>query len=206
MRRRYVETKLLHEPGQSRCLSLGQFQHQRRQRGGVHDRMRQRTLQPTAHQPRVEGIVAVLDEDRGLREAKKRASRVAELRRADQHRAVDVVALARVRVDGGAAVHQRVEEGEWSIEPKALGSHLEHQEGRIARGLDVERDELGFVERRLRANLRRINRDLLPGHRLDSAAWLEENRFGGHGASASARRAKRTSSGVTARRISAAAP
>jgi hypothetical protein len=170
--RRHVETEFLHEAGQARCLSLGQVEHERRQRRGVDNGVGQRTLQPTAHEPCVEGVVAVLDEDSALREAKKRTSGVAELRRTDQHRAVDVVTLARVGVDGSAAVHQRVEEGKRSIEPKSLGSHLEDEERCVARGLDIERDELGFIERRPGAYLWSVDRNLLPWHRLDGAARL----------------------------------
>jgi len=59
--RRDVEAKLGHQPLQARHLSLRKLHHQPRQRGGVDDRMLERALQATADEPRVEGVVAVLD-------------------------------------------------------------------------------------------------------------------------------------------------
>ncbi|MGA8923197.1 MAG: hypothetical protein WB682_08625 [Candidatus Dormiibacterota bacterium] len=66
--------------------------------------MLERALEAAAHQPRVEGVVAVLDQYRTMRESQERSARVFELRRPDEHRAVDVMAPSRVRVDRGAAV------------------------------------------------------------------------------------------------------
>ncbi len=120
MSRRDVEAKLGHKPLQARHLTLRKLHHQPRQRGGVDDRMLERALQATADEPRVEGVVAVLDKDRTLGEAQERAPRILEDRRADEHRAVDLMAPARIRIDGRAAVDERVEEGERLVESEAL--------------------------------------------------------------------------------------
>ncbi|HXC77460.1 MAG TPA: hypothetical protein VNU19_10445 [Candidatus Acidoferrum sp.] len=74
--------------------------------------MRQRAFQAATHQPAVEGIVAVLDQDSALGEPKERPAGITKLRRADQHRPVDVVALLGVGVDRRAAVDERVEKGQ----------------------------------------------------------------------------------------------
>jgi hypothetical protein len=167
--------------------------------------MLERAFQPATDQPGVERVVAVLHEHRPLREAKECPSRIPELRRPDQHRAIDVVAPARIGVDGGAAVDKGVEERQRPVEPEALGADLEDQEGRITCRLHVEGDELGVFEPGLGAYLRRIDRDLLPGHGLRGAARLQVDRLGDHLASARARRAKAISSEVTARRTTEAA-
>jgi hypothetical protein len=196
--RRDVETKLIHQAGESRRLALGQGQHESRQGGRVDDRVRERALQAAADEPRVECVVTVLDQDGALRKAQERATRVLELGRADEHRAVDVVASARVRVDRRAAVDKRVEKRKRAVELESLRSDLEDQEGRVARRLDVEGDELRLLQRSVRAHLRGVDRDLLPGHGLGRAAWLQEHRLL-HLASASARRAHAISWPVRAR-------
>jgi hypothetical protein len=148
----------------------------------------------------------VLDEHRALRKTQEGAPRVFELRRPDQHRAIDVMSLACVWVDGGAAVDQRVEEGERSLQREALGADLEDEEGCVARGLDVQGDELRLVEVRVRTDLWRVDGDLLPRHQLGCAAGLEEQplRGCGHLASARARRAQAISSPLRARSSSTA--
>jgi hypothetical protein len=80
-----VKAQLLDQARQPWRLAFRQIQHQSRQRGGVDDRMLQRALQPATHQPRVECVVAVLDQDRALRKAKEGAPRVLEFGRPDQH-------------------------------------------------------------------------------------------------------------------------
>jgi hypothetical protein len=135
--------------------------------------MLERDLEAAPHQPCVECVVAVLDQHCAAREPKEGLAHVSELRSADQHGAIDLVAPARIRVDGSPAVDQRVEERERAVEPEPLGPDLEHEEGRIAGGLDVEGHELGFIQPRLRAKLGRVDRDLRPRHRLDGAARLE---------------------------------
>ena len=137
-----VQGQLLDQARQPGRLALGQVEDETCQRGGVDDRVLERVLKPATHQPGVEGVVAVLDQDRTMGEPQKSAARVFELRRADEHGAVDVVALAGIRVDRGSAVDERVEERERPIEPEALGTHLEDEEGRIAGGLDIEGHEL----------------------------------------------------------------
>jgi hypothetical protein len=162
--------------------------------------VRQRAFEPAPDQPCVEGIVAVLDEDRALSKSKKSASRVAELGCSDQHGPVDVVALACVRVDRCAAVDEGIEEGKRAREAEPLGSDLEDEERRVACGLDVDSNEFGLVERGFRPHLGSVHCDLFPLHGLNRAARLEEHWLGGHGAMARARRASLISSGVTARK------
>jgi hypothetical protein len=204
---REVDAQHLDQAREARRLAFRQVEDQAREGGRVDDGVLERTLEAAAHEPGVEGVVAVLDKHRALREAKKRAARVLELGRTDEHRAVDVVALAGVRVDWCAAVDEGVEERERSVEAKAFRADLEDQEGRVARRLDVEGDELRVAQRRLGADLGRVDRDLLPRHELGRAARLEIQRFRLHErASASARRAHAISSNVTARRSSTPTP
>ncbi len=166
--------------------------------------MLERDLETAPDQPGVEGVVAVLDQHSAPRKPKECPAHVSELGRADQHGTIDLVAPARIRVDGSPAVHQRVEERERAVEPEPLGPDLEHEEGRIAGGLDVQGHELGVIQLRLRPELGRVDRNLRPGHRLDGAARLEQDRLLRHLASASALRANAISSAVTARSSRAA--
>jgi len=135
--------------------------------------MLERDLETTPHQPGVEGVVAVLDQHRAARKAKERPAHISELRRADQHRSIDLVAPPRIWVDGSSAVDQCVEERQRAVEPESLGPDLEHEEGRVAGGLDVQRHELRLFEECVGPELWRIDRDLGPRHRLDGAARLE---------------------------------
>lgn len=105
-----VEGQLLDQAGQPGRLTLGQVEDEARQRGGVDDGMLERALETATHQPAVEGVMAVLDQDSAMGEPQEGAARIAELRRSDEHGAVDVVALAGVGVDRGSAVDERVEE------------------------------------------------------------------------------------------------
>jgi hypothetical protein len=206
VRGRDVHAELGHQARQPRRLALRQVEDQPSERRGVDDRVLERTLQSPTDEPGVEGVVAVLDQDRALGEAKKRAARVPELGRADQHRAVDVVALARVGVDRRPAVDQGVEERERGVEAKPLGADLEDEKRGVAGRLDVEGDELRVVQGRRAADLGRVDCDLLPRHGLARAARFEEDRAGAHErAMASARRAQRISSPVRPRRSSTAA-
>ena len=177
MRRRDVQTEVGDEPAQPRDLAFGNFHNQSGKRGGVDDRMLERAFKATTDQPRVEGVVTVLYEHSAVRESQECAPRVLEDRGADEHRAVDLMTLPRVRIDGGAAIDERVEERQSAFEGEALSTQLENEKGRVARGLDVEGDELSFVERRLRADLGRVDRDLLPRHQRSGASWLEEKRL-----------------------------
>ena len=202
---RDVDPQHLDQAREARGLAFRQVEDQARERGRVDDGMLERTLEAATHEPGVEGVVAVLDEHSALREAKKRPARVLELGRTDEHGAVDVVALARVRVDGRAAVDQGVEERERAVEAESFGAYLEDQEGRVAGRLDVQGDELRLGQRPLTADLGRVDGDLLPRHELGRAARLEVEPFRLHErASASARRAHAISSKVTARSSSTA--
>jgi len=196
VRRLDVESQLVDQERQARGLALRQLEHQPSQRRGVDDRVLERALEPPTDQPRVEGVVAVLDQHRAVREAEKGAARVPELRRPDEHRAVDVVPLARVRVDRRPAVDQRVEEGQRAVEAETLGANLEDEERRVAGCLHVEGDELRVAEWRRWGDLRLVDRDLLPGHELPGPARLQVERLGGHRARASALLANAISSVV----------
>ncbi|HEX9100534.1 MAG TPA: hypothetical protein VF956_13695 [Candidatus Dormibacteraeota bacterium] len=148
--------------------------------------------------------MAVLDQHGAASKAKECLAHVSELRGADQHGAIDLVAAARIRVDRSSAVDQRVEERQRAVEPEPLGPDLEDEEWRIARGLDVEGHELGIFERCVWPEVGRIDRDLRPRHGLHGAAGLQQDRLLRHLASASALRANAISSAVTARSSKAA--
>jgi hypothetical protein len=121
-------------------------------------------LESSAHEPGVKSVVAVLDEDSSLGEPEEGPSRISELRRADQHRTVDVVSLLGIRVDWRAAVDKRVEEGKGTCQLESFSAKLQDQEGCISCRLDVDGDKLRVVKTCLRADLGRIDGDLLPGH------------------------------------------
>jgi hypothetical protein len=188
-------------------LALGEVEHQAGERRRVDDRVLERAFKAAANQPRVERVMAVLDQDRAQGKAEERTARILELGGADQHRAVDVMALARVWVDRRAAIDEGVEEREWPAQLEALGADLQDQEGRVAGCLYVQGDELRVLERRLAADLWGVDRDLLPWDELGCAARLEVERFGAHQrASARARRAQAISSPFSARKRSTATP
>jgi hypothetical protein len=192
-----IESQLLDQPGQPGRLSLGQIQHESRERRRVDDRVGQRAFQAATDQPGVEGIVAVLDEDRSLGESEEGPPRVTKLRRANQHRPVDVVALLGVGVDGCAAIDESVEKGQRSGHLESFRAELENQEWRVACRFDVDGDELRLVERGLRAELGGIDCDLLPLHGLRCAARFQEDRL--HDCRLRADRTKSISSRVRAR-------
>jgi hypothetical protein len=70
----------------------------------------ERAFQAPADEPRVERVVAVLDQHGTVSEPQEGTARVAKLGRADEHRAVDVVAPVGIRIDRRLAVDERVEE------------------------------------------------------------------------------------------------
>jgi hypothetical protein len=177
VRRRDVERELFHKASQPWGLSLREVQHKPGQRSGVDDRVLERALESSAHQPGVEGIVAVLDENSALSKSEESPASVAKLRRADQHRTVDVMSLLGIRVDRCTAVDERIEEGERPCQLESFRAQLQDEERRIAGCLDVDGDELRIVQLRLRPDLGRVDGDLLPGHRLRGAARLEKDRL-----------------------------
>jgi hypothetical protein len=85
VRRGHVKLELVHQARESGRLALGKIQQQGGKGRGVHDWMCQRAFEASADEPGVECVVAVLDEDRALGEAKEGATRIAELGRPDQH-------------------------------------------------------------------------------------------------------------------------
>ena len=180
MRGRDIERKLLDQPGKAWGLALWKLQHEARQRRRVDDRVLERAFKASADQPRVERVVAVLDEHRAVGETQEGPPGIAKLRCADQHRAVDVVPPVRVRVDRRLAVHQRVEEGERAVELEALRADLQDQEWRVACALDVQGDELRVVQAGLRAEPGRVDGDLFPQHGLDHSPRFEVDRFTPH--------------------------
>jgi hypothetical protein len=107
--RRDIEGKRLDQPRKSRRLAFREVQHKPCQGRRIDDRVRQRALQAPAHQPGVEGIVAVLDEHGALGESKEGSAGVTKFGRPDQHRPVDVVPLLCVWVDRRTAVDEGVE-------------------------------------------------------------------------------------------------
>jgi hypothetical protein len=199
-----VERQLLDKFRETRGLAFGKVQHKARQRRGVDDRVRKRAFQAPADEPRIESVVAVLDQHRALGEAQECAACIAKLRCADEHRAIDVMALVGVRVDRRLTVHKRVEEGQRAVELKALSADFQNQKRRVASGLDVQGHELGLVEARLGTELRCVDGDLFPRHGLHGSARFEEERFWVHRVCANARRAQPISSRVNPRRSSTA--
>jgi hypothetical protein len=106
-----IEGQLLDQARKSGRLAFRELEHEPCQGRRVDDRMRQRAFEAPADQPRVERIVAVLDEHGALRESKERSTGVTKFRRPNQHRPVDVVPLLGVWVDRRAAVDECVEKG-----------------------------------------------------------------------------------------------
>jgi hypothetical protein len=155
-----VQLQRLHHPGQARGLATRQVEDQPGQRRGVDDRVLERPLEAAADQVGVEGVVAVLDQDRAPRKAQEGGPGIPEAGRADQHRAVDLVALLRVAVDGGAGLDQGVEEGERAREPEAFGADLDHQEGGVAGRLHVQGHVFRLVERGVRGDRRALRQQL----------------------------------------------
>ena len=84
-----------------------------------------------------------------------------------------MVAPARIRIDGRAAVDQRVEERQGTCQREAFGADLEHQERGVAGRLDVKGNELCVVKLSLGTELGRIDRDRLPRHQVDRTTRLE---------------------------------
>ena len=206
MRGRHVKPEHLNEACQSWSLALGELEHEPREGGRVDDRVLERAFQASTDEPGVERVVAVLDQDRTLGKAQEGAAGVAKLGSADEHRPVDVMAPVRIWVDRSLAVHQRVEEGQRAFEPEAFGADLQDEEWRVAGGLDIQRDELRLVKPRFGLDVRRVDRDLLPRHRLHRSARFEKNWLGAHRACASARRAQPISSMVKPRSKTTAEP
>jgi hypothetical protein len=205
---RYVEPELRDQARQAGHLALGNLHHQPGERRRVDDRVLERALEAASHEPGVERVMAVLHQHRPMREPKERSPCVFEHRRADEHRAVDVVAPARVWVDGRAAVDERVEKRQRAVEGEALRPKLQDEEWRVAGRLDVQGDELSLVQERVRPDLGRVDGDLLPRNRCRRPARLEEKRslslVRAHCVIEKARLANAISSWLTARTSKAA--
>jgi hypothetical protein len=202
--RRHIQAELLHQPSQTRRLSLGQLKDEPRESRGVDDRVLQRAFEPPTNEPAVEGVVAVLDQNGALGEPKERPTCVAEFRRSNQHRPVDVMTLPGIGIDRRPAIDEGVEEGMRARKLESLGAQLQHEERGVACRFDVDGDELRIVQQRLRAELWRVDGNFLPGDRLRRPARLQVERLQGCRLR-SADRTKSTSSRVTARSRMAAA-
>jgi hypothetical protein len=98
------------QPGQPGRLAAGQLEHQPAERGRVDNRVLERPGQSPAQDPGVEGVVAVLDQDRSAGEVEKGSPGITELGRVDEHLALDQMPPLRVGIDGRAGVDEGVEE------------------------------------------------------------------------------------------------
>jgi hypothetical protein len=139
----------------------------------------QRPGQAAAEDPGVERVVAVLDQDRAPGEVEESPPGVAELGSAFEHVALDQVAALGVGVDRGSSVDEGVEKAQGAAEAKPLGADLEDQEGPVAGGLDVNRDELRLRQRRVGADRDQVGLGgRLPGDGFQRAARLESKNAG----------------------------
>jgi hypothetical protein len=170
-----LDLQRLHQPGQPRRLTAGQLEDQPAERRCVDDRVFERPGEAPAQDPGVEGVVAVLDQDGSPGEMEEGPPGVAELGRVDEHLPLDEVPSLRVGVDRRPGVDQGVEQAQGPTQPEPLGADLEDEEGPVAGGLDVDRDELGFLQRRLRADRLEVvaTFDRLPGDQLGRPPGLE---------------------------------
>jgi hypothetical protein len=199
MRRSDVKGEFLNEPREARGLAFGKLQDEPRQGGGIDDRVLERALQSTTDQPRIEGVMTVLDQHGAMSETQEGAAGVAKLGCADEHRTVDVMAPVRVWVDRRLAVDERVKEGERAVEAEALRADLQDEERCVSGGLDVEGDELRLFEPGLGSEPGCVDGDLFPWHELHRTARFEKQGLGTHRANARARRAQAISSMVNPR-------
>ena len=173
-----LDLQRLYQACQAGGLAGGQLEHQAAERRRVDDRVLERPGEAPAQDPGVEGVVAVLDQDRSPGEVEEGPPRVAELGRIDEHFALDQVPPLGVGVDRRPGVDEGVEETQRPAQPEPLGTDLEDEEGAVTGGLDVHRHELGLLERRLGADRGEIVPilDRLPGDQLASPARLEPQR------------------------------
>ena len=168
----------LHQPGQAGRLAAGQLEHQAAQRRRVDHGVVEGTGESPAEDPGVEGVMAVLDQYRPPGEVEEGPPGVAELRRVDEHLPLDQVPPLGVGIDRRPGVDQGVEEAQGAAQPESLGTDLEHQEGPVAGGLDVDRHELGLLQQRVGADRSVVVAPVgrLPGNELGRPARLEPQR------------------------------
>ena len=107
-----LDLQRLNQAGEARCLAAGQLEDQAPESRRVDHRVLERSGQAPAQDPGVEGIVAVLDQDRSTGEMEEGPSGVPELGRVDEHLAFDQVPSLGVGVDRGPGADQGVEEAE----------------------------------------------------------------------------------------------
>jgi hypothetical protein len=170
-----LDLQRLDQAGKPRGLAAGQLEDEPAERGRVDDRVLERPGEAPAQDPGVEGVMAVLDQDGSPGEMEEGAAGVTELGRVDEHLPLDQVPSLRVGVDRRPGVNQGVEEAQGPTQPEPLGADLEDEEGPVAGGLDVDCDELGHLQRRLRAHRLEVvaTFDRLPGDQLGRPPGLE---------------------------------
>jgi tryptophanyl-tRNA synthetase len=170
-----LDLEQLHQPGQPGRLAARQVEHQAAEHGRVDDRVLEGSRESPTEDPGVEGVMAVLDQDRSPGEVEEGPPGVAELGCVDQHLALDEMPPLRVGVDRRPGMDQRVEQAQGPAQAEPLGADLEDQEGPVAGGLDVDRHELGLVQRGFRADGREVLLSgwRLPGDQFGSATRLE---------------------------------
>ena len=181
MDRLQLDLQRLHQARQAGRLAGRELEYQPAEGGGVHHRVLEGSRQPAAEDPGVERVVAVLDQHRSSGEMEEAAPGVAELRRVDQHLALDQVPSLGVGVDRRPGMDEGVEKAQRPAQPEALGPDLEDQEGPVAGRLDVDGDELRLLQRGVGpdrgefvlANLQ------LPEHQLAGASRLQLERPSG---------------------------
>ena len=170
-----LDLQRLHQARQAWGLTAGKLEHQATERCRVDDGVLEGPGEAAAENPGVEGVVAVLDKDGSPGEVEKGLPGVTELRRVDEHLALDQVPPLGVGVDRRPRVDEGVEETQRAAQLEPFGADLEHEEGAVAGGLDVHRDVLGLLERRLGTDgcvvIAPLNR--LPGDELGSPSGLE---------------------------------
>jgi hypothetical protein len=154
VRRRDIELQLLDEHGQPWRLAFGQLEDEPGESSGVDDRMLERALQPAADKPRVERVVAVLDQHRALGKPQEASPGVLELGRDLEHQ------------EGRVACGLHVEGDELGLVQRGLAADL----GRVDRDL-LPGDEVGGAARleveRTRAHLASASARL--AHAISSA-------------------------------------
>jgi len=105
-----LDLQRLDQPGEPGCLAAGQLEHQPAKGRRVDDLVLERPGEASPQDPGVEGVVAVLDQDRSACEVEERPPGVAELRGVDEHLAFDQVPPLGVGIDRRPGMDEGVEQ------------------------------------------------------------------------------------------------
>jgi len=105
-----LDLQRLDQPGEPGCLAAGQLEHQPAEGRRVDDRVLERPGEASPQDPGVEGVVAVLDQDRSAREVEERPPGVPELRCVHEHLAFDQVPPLGVGIDRRPGMDEGVEQ------------------------------------------------------------------------------------------------